>query len=119
MIDEIEQIIPTSWTPNRAEFLAALKISPDGLGAQLFNTVFDAFFVDSIELRDEYRKFYYVEYPTLSEYAEIRYGEVLKDEELDADYIFLVTWLPQIVDTNYEDNKLSTVLDCVSVLGNR
>ena len=116
MIDKNKLIIPTSWTPDRDEFLEALKITPDGLGSQLFNTVFDALFVDSIDLREEFRKYYSVEYPTLSEYIEIRYGEVLEGNKLEAERLFLVTWLPQIIDTNYDDNMLSTVLEHISLL---
>ena len=116
MNDEIELIIPTSWAPDRGQFLAALKIAPDGLGAQFFSNVFDALFVNSIELREEYRKYYGVEYSTLSDYVEIRYGTILDEEELEADYIFVITWLPQIVDSRHDDNKLNTVLECISHL---
>lgn len=116
MMDEIKLILPTSWTPNLDEFLAALKISPDGLGSQLFENVFDALFVSSVELKKEFRKYYSVEYSTLSDYADIRYGLVLEGDDLDSDYIFLVRWLPETVDTIYDDSKLSTVLECIAKL---
>jgi len=116
MRDEIKLILPTSWEPNREEFLAALGVSPGGLGEQFFGTVYDALFVASIEVKGEFKKYYFVEYATLAEYLEIRYGIVLSEEDLKADRVFLVTWLPQIIDDMYDNNKLDTVLECIKKL---
>ncbi len=116
MRDEIKLILPTSWEPNREEFLAALGVSNGGLGEQFFGTVYDALFVGSIEVKGEYKKYYSVEYASLSEYLETRYGENLSEEDLEADRVFIVTWLPQVIDDIYEDNKLDTVLECIKKL---
>lgn len=116
MRDEIELIIPTSWEPDRKEFLAALGVFRGGLGEQFFGTVYDALFIASIEVKGEFKKYYSVEYANLAEYLEIRYGETLSEEELEADRVFMVTWLPQVIDGNYEDNKLNTVLECIKKL---
>jgi len=116
MRDEIELILPTSWEPDRKEFLEALGISAGGLGEQFFGTVYDALFVSSIEVKGEFKKYYSVEYANLAEYLEIRYGKSLNDEDLESERVFMVTWLPQIIDGNYEDNKLNTVLECVKKL---
>lgn len=116
MRDEIELILPTSWEPNRNEFLKALGISAGGLGEQFFGTVYDAFFVNSIEVKRDYKRYYSVEYASLAEYVEIRYGEVLSDNDLEAHQIFIVSWLPQVVDENYDENKLNTVLECIEKL---
>ena len=116
MEDKIELILPTSWVPNRKEFLAVLGVSMGGLGEQLFGTVYDALFVSSIDIKGEYKKFYSVEYATLAEYLEIRYGKVLKEEDLEPDRVFMVTWLPQAIDRDYEGNKLNTVLECIKKL---
>ena len=116
MRDEIKFILPTSWEPIREEFLAALGVSHGGLGEQFFGTVNDALFVGSIEVKGEYKKYYSVEYANLAEYLEIRYGEDLSVEDLEADRVFLVTWLPQVIDGIYEDNKLDTVLNCIKKL---
>jgi hypothetical protein len=35
---------------------------------------------------------------------------------LAPDRVFLVTWLPQVIDGIYEDNKLDTVLECIKKL---
>jgi hypothetical protein len=109
-------ILPTSWEPDREKFLAALGIFRGGFGEQVFGTVYDALFVASIELKDEFNKYYFVEYASLAEYLEIRYGGTLSEEELEADRVFLVTWLPQVIDDSYEDNKLDTVLECIKKL---
>lgn len=117
MRDEVKLIIPTSWEPNRNEFLAALGISRGGLGELFFGTVYDALFVVSIEVRGEFKKYYSVEYANLAAYLEIRYGETLSEEDLEADRVFMVTWLPQVIDNRYEeDNKLDTVLKCIKKL---
>lgn len=116
MRDEIKLILPTSWVPNREEFLAALGVSRGGLGEQFFGTVYDALFVASIEAKSEFKKYYSVEYVNLAEYLEIRYGEALSEEDLEADRVFMVTWLPQVIDDNYEDNELDTVLECIKKL---
>jgi hypothetical protein len=116
MTDEIKLILPTSWMPNRNEFLAALGVSRGGLGDQFFGAIYDALFVASIEVKGEFKKYYSVEYANLAEYLEIRYGEVLSVEDLEADRIFMLTWLPQVIDDAYENNKLDTVLECIETL---
>ncbi len=116
MRDKIKMILPTSWEPNREEFLAALGVSCGGLGEQFFGTVYDALFVASIELKGEFKKYYSVEYANLAEYLEIRYGKVLCENDLEADRVFMVTWLPQVIEDIYEDNKVDTVLECIEKL---
>ena|GEM_PF-1520483 len=115
-MDKIELILPTSWVPNRKEFLSVLGVYGGGLGEQLFGDVYDALFVSSIDIKGEYEKYYSVEYATLTEYLEIRYGKFLSEEDLEPDRVFMVTWLPQVIDGDYEDNKLNTVLECIKKL---
>lgn len=116
MRDEIKLILPTSWESNRNEFLAALGVSRGGIGEQFLGTVYDALFVASIEVKGEFKKYYSVEYANLAEYLEIRYGEVLSEDDLEADQVFIVHWLPQVIDSAYEDNKLDTVFECIKKL---
>ncbi|MCU8045736.1 MULTISPECIES: hypothetical protein [unclassified Shewanella] len=115
-MDEVKFIVATSWEPNFEEFLSSLGISSRGLGAQIFSSVYDAFFKSSINVTEEYERFYSVEYGCLSDYVEIRYGKKLSDEDLEAKRIFAVTWMPQVVDDNYEDNKLEAVLNSLAIL---
>ena len=93
MRDEVKLVIPTSWEPDRNEFLAALGVFRGGLGEQFFGTVYDALFIASIEVKGEFKKYYCVEYANLAEYLEIRYGKALSEEDLEADRVFMVTWL--------------------------
>lgn len=116
MRDKIKLVLPTSWVPNREEFLAALGVSCGGLGEHFFGNVYDALFVSSMEVKGEFKKYYSVEYADLAEYLEIRYGRTLSEEDLEADRVFLVTWLPQVIDNSYENNKLDTVLECIKKL---
>lgn len=116
MRKEIQLILPTSWEPDRNKFLAALGVSRGGLGEQFFGTVYNALFVASIEIKGEFKQYYSVEYASLAEYLEIQYGVVLSEEDLGADRVFLVIWLPQVIDHIYEYNKLDTVLECIKKL---
>ncbi len=116
MRDEVKFIVATSWDPNVEEFLSSLGISSGGFGAQIFSSVYDAFFKSSINVTEEYERFYSVEYGCLSDYVEIRYGKKLTDEDLEAKRIFAVTWMPQVVDDNYEDNKLEAVVNSLAIL---
>lgn len=106
-------ILATSWVPNREEFLAALGVSQGGLGDYFFGDVYDALFIDSIELKSEFENYYFVEYKDLATYIEIQHGETLNEDELKADRVFMVTRFPQVIDTLYEDNKLDSVLECI------
>jgi len=116
MRDEVKLILPTSWEPDRKEFFVTLGVSQGGLGEQFFGAVYDALFVTSIEVKGKFKKYYSVEYATLAEYLEIQYGIILSEEDWEADQIFLVTWLPQVIEDMYEDNKLDTVLKSIEKL---
>lgn len=117
MKDEVKLVLSTSWKPDLKDFLSALGVTNGGLGEQLFSPVYDALFLSSIEVKDEFHRYYSVEYAHLAEYVEIRYGEVLSERDIDADRIFIVTWLPQVIDKAYEDNKLDAVIECITKLG--
>ena len=116
MRDRVLLVLATSWEPNRKAFLAQLGVSEGGLGEQLFGKVYDAFFVHSTEMRREFERYYSVEYGSPENYARIVHGLELNDEDLAKSSIFLVTWLPQIVDDDYDGNKLDTVLSCIEQL---
>ena len=116
MIDEVKFIIATSWDPNLEQLLSSLGVSSGGLGEQLFASVYDAFFETSINLKEEYDRFYSVEYDSLSDYIQIRYGKTLSNDDLEAERVFAVTWLPQIVDNAYEESKLDVVMNTISML---
>ena len=113
MSEDSNLLIATSWTPNKYDFLTALGICEGGLGEQFFGKVFDALFVDAVELKREFERYYAVEYRSLVEYAEIRFGVKVTVNDLEADRIFLPVWLPQIIDENYEDNQLDMVLNVI------
>ncbi len=116
MQDKVKLVISTSWKPDRNEFLTALGISGGGFGEQCFGTVYDALFISSIEAKSEFKKYYAVEYAQFAEYLDIRYGRSLSEEELEADYVYIVTWLPEVIDNRYENNELKAVLKCIKKL---
>lgn len=116
MRDEIKLILPTSWEPDKDAFLANLGVVKGGLGEHFFGSVYDAFFIYAIDVKGDFERYYSVEYASLADYVEIRYGEVLSEEELGYEHIFLVTWIPQVVDEDYENNKLDVVIECIREL---
>ncbi len=116
MRDEVKLILPTSWEPRRESFLDELGVSIGGLGEHFFGNVYDAFFTQSVDVKSEFENYYLVEYANLAEYIEIKFGEVLSEDDLAHKHIFLVTWIPQVIDENYEDNKLEVVLECIREL---
>ena len=116
MRDKIKLILPTSWEPSKDGLLTKLGVSSGGLGEHFFGDVYDAFFVHSIDVKREFEKYYSVEYANLVDYIDITYGEALSEEDLECERVFLVKWLPQVVDTMYDENKLDTVLECIEEL---
>lgn len=116
MKEDILLVVATNWKPNRLEFLSALGISIGGFGAQVFSDVYDCLFITSINVKEEFNKYYSVEYASLSEYVVIRYNHVLSENDAESEQIFLVTGLPLILNTNYEGNQLDTVLECIQNL---
>ncbi|WP_148140564.1 hypothetical protein [Aeromonas sp. YN13HZO-058] len=116
MKNKVKFIISSSWKPNIEEFLSSLGVSTGGLGEQIFHSVYEAFFETSINIKEEYERFYSVEYRCLSDYVEIRYGKILSNEDLEAESIFAITWVPQVVDDVYEENKLDLVMDSLARL---
>lgn len=116
MKDEIKTVVPTSWKPDYDEFLEALGVSHSGLGDFFFEDVYKAIFVTSIEVKNEFRKFYSVEYSNLEEYLMIRYGINISEKDLEATQIFLVSSTTQVIDDTYEENMLDTVIECIKKL---
>lgn len=116
MRDEVKLILPISWEPKKDAFLTKLGVSNGGLGEHFFGSVYDAFFIYAIDVKSEFDRYYSIEYATLADYMEIRYGEVLSEDDLGHEHVFLVSWIPQVVDEDYENNKLGVVLECIREL---
>lgn len=116
MRDDIKLILPTSWEPDKGAFLARLGVAKGGIGEQFFGSVYDAFFTYAIDVKREFEKYYSVEYANLADYMEIRYGKALSEDDLGYEHIFLVTWIPQVVDRDFENNKFDVVMECIREL---
>jgi hypothetical protein len=112
-VNREDLILPVNFKPSIDEFLGALRIRPAGLGAQLFTGIYDQFFVSSVDLKDEYEKFYCVEYPTLRGYLELAHEIYLSPEALEKRYILTIKRPSGIVDQAYNDNLLDVVIDCI------
>jgi len=100
--------------PSLSEFFGILSVTPGGLAAQLTKDVYDAFFVGSLDLKEEYRRYYCVEYPTLRYYLAIVHGERFEKAELDQAHIFCITSLPQMIDEVQGGTYLDSVLEALN-----
>lgn len=106
-------ILPFPKPPSLAEFFEILVVKPHGLAAQLTERVYSDFFLGSLDLKEEYRRYYCVEYADLREYVEMCHGECLAEADLNQDHIFRIKRLSQMVDPAYSDNYLDSVLDAL------
>ena len=106
-------ILPFSNPPSLAEFFQMLSVRPGGLAAQLTERVYWDFFVGSIDLKEQYRRYYSIEYPTLGRYIEMCHGENLEEDDLSREHIFRIENLSQVVDPIYSDNYLESVLEAL------
>ena len=103
-------ILPFPKPPSLAQFFELLSVKPHGLAAQLTEHVYRDFFVNSLDLKEEYRRYYCVEYANLSDYVEMCHGEYLDEADLSQEHIFQIKHLPQMVDPAYSENHLDSVL---------
>ena len=106
-------ILPFRNPPSLLEFFQMLSVKPGGLAEQLTERVYWDFFVGSLDLKEEYRRYYSIEYPTLNAYVEMCHGETLEEDELNKKHIFRIRSLSQMVDPLYTDNYLESVLEAL------
>ncbi len=109
-------ILPLGRIPPLDEFLDALKITPAGLAAQLFQGVYNELFVWSIDLRAQYDQYYCVEYPTLPDYLELAHEIYLDPTELEKTYILKIKSPGGVLEEAYDDNVCDLVIACVRKL---
>lgn len=115
MADE-KLVITTLWRPNLEEFLSAVGVKPGGFGSQILSDVFIALFVESIELKSEYKKYYSVEYGTFDEFMRYRFGQTLSDEQLEKERVYIIDHIPMVLDTGYDGNQLDSILERLTSL---
>jgi hypothetical protein len=113
---EKEMIFPITYIPTIGEFLEALRIKPGGLGAQLFTSVYDQFFTWSLDLRNEYDRYYCVEYATLAVYLETAHEIQLEPADLAKRHILKMRSPGGVLDQAYDDNVLDTVISSIREL---
>ncbi|MGV1951076.1 hypothetical protein ACQZ44_09630 [Agrobacterium vitis] len=110
---EAKLFLPFPTPPSLSEFLGILSVKPGGLAAQLTKAVYEAFFVGSLDLKEEYRRYYCVEYPTLRYYLAMVHGECFEEADLEQTHIFHITSLPQMIDEVQGGTYLDTVLEAL------
>jgi hypothetical protein len=112
-VRDAKLILPFPNPPSLEEFFQMLFVKPGGLAAQLTERVYWDFFVGSLDLKEEYRRYYSIEYPTLGHYIEMCHGEILDDDDLNKEKIFRIKHLSQMVDPLYGDSYLDSVLEAL------
>jgi len=115
-MDEEIDILSVDVIPEFGEFLHVLKLGRNGLGAQLFRSVYDHIFVSSTDLRKEYDRYYCVEYGSLQEYLECAHEAYLEEGELEKAHILKFKLNYGLIDPAYEDNILDKVVDAIRKL---
>jgi hypothetical protein len=113
MNDEEPLILAVRRIPQMEEFLAAMGMKTNGLGAQLFSNVFRQLFSWSTDLRDQYERYYCVEYSTLQRYLELAHEIYLSPDELEKQHILKVKSPGGVIDRAYDNNVLDAVIGCI------
>jgi hypothetical protein len=111
-----ESVLSVDYIPSTNEFLGGLGIKPKGLGSQLFKSVYEQFFVWSVDLRQEYEKYYCVEYQSFRHYLEVAHEIYLDPKELEKKHILEIGSLSGVVDQMYDSNSFDAVIACIKKL---
>ena len=106
-------VVAINRIPSVDEFLTHLQIRAGGLAAQLFISVYEQLFAHSRDLRDEFNRYYCVEYPTLAEYLELAHELELEPAELEKAHILKIKSSWGLLDESFEENIRKTILDSV------
>ncbi len=61
--------VAISWSPNFDEFLSELKIAPNTFASTILERVFQFYFVESVDVKFDYDRFYSIEYNSLGNFA--------------------------------------------------
>lgn len=113
---ENDLILPLQRIPSAEEVFKALGIRTGGLAAQLFGRVHQQLFAWSTDLREQYDRYYCVEYPTLAAYLDMAHDIHLESDDLAKRYVFKVQSPGGVLDEAYDDNVLDAVLGCIRTL---
>lgn len=88
MDDEKIIMLPLNVKPTFEQFLEMLFIKKDSLGAKLIRPAYFQIFIEGVDVKALYDKYYSVEYETLGEYLEVCYNESLTENDLSMKHIF-------------------------------
>ena len=108
--DEKVIILPLDIRPSFEEFLDFLCITKKGLAAQLFEPVYAQIFTYSRNIKEEYFRYYSIEYPTLSDFVEICHDTRLSEDELDKKYIFKFKNRCPLTDPDYDTDNMDRII---------
>lgn len=76
-------------------------------------------FVEAIDLRRQYDRYYRIEYDSLSSFLDLVHDIQLEPTELEKSHLMLVEEAHGVADTMYDDNQLNLVLECIRRLEDR
>jgi hypothetical protein len=115
-MNEKDLILPMDRVPDVTELFGALKIKPTGLAATLMSNVYNQFFIWSTDLRDEYERYYCVEYPSFASYLELAHEIYLDPDALAKRHVLKIKSPGGVVDEAYDGNAMEAILGCLKTL---
>lgn len=115
-MNEKDLILPMDRVPDIIELLDALKIRPAGLAATLIINVYNQFFIWSTDLRDQYERYYCVEYSSFASYLELAHEMYLDSDALGKKHILKIRSPGGVVDEAYDGNAMEVILGCLKTL---
>lgn len=110
-----ELVLSLDRIPSFEEFLNQMKVASTGFGAVILNYIYKNLFYHSIDLSEEYIKYYSVEYVTIDDYLLKKVGLQIPSSELRRRHILRIERLSSLIDPAYEENFLEMFLQKLEV----
>ena len=116
MMKEDERfILSLDKIPSFEELLLQMKIAPVGFGSIVLGYIYKNIFSSSLDLKEQYFKYYSVEYHTFEEFIFKKVGIKASSSELARKHVLLIDWFMSLLDPSYEGNFLNTVINQLEV----
>jgi hypothetical protein len=110
-----ELVVSLDRIPNFEEFLNQMKVAPTGFGAVILKYIYKNLFFHSIDHKEEYVKYYSIEYDTIDDYLLKKVGLEITTAESSRRHILRIERLSSLIDPAYEDNFLEMFLHKLEV----
>ena len=106
-------VLSLDTIPSLDELLHKMKVAPNGFGAVIVQYIYDNLFATSIDLKEEYKKYYSVEYSNFESFVVNKVGMNIDSSQLYKEHVLLIDWFMSLIDSRFEDNYLDLVLKTI------